>query len=119
MIKVALVDDHVLLRDALASLIENFENCHVIYQVSNGKEMIEAIDTREEKPDVVIMDLNMPEMDGYQTAKWLHRNHPGILVLMLTMYDSEIMLVRMLQTGVKGFLKKDIHPAELQFAIQS
>lgn len=119
MIKVALVDDHVLLRDALASLIENFENCRVIYQVSNGKEMINAINTQEETPDVVIMDLNMPEMDGYQTAKWLHKNHPEILVLMLTMYDSEIMLVRMLQTGVKGFLKKDIHPAELQFAIQS
>jgi two-component system, NarL family, invasion response regulator UvrY len=118
MIKVALVDDHILLRDALASLIDNFENCHVICRVCNGKEMIDLLEVHE-APDVIIMDLNMPEMDGYQTAKWLHKHYPDILVLMLTMYDSEVMLVRLLQAGVKGFLKKDIHPSELQFAIQS
>jgi two-component system invasion response regulator UvrY len=118
MIRVTLVDDHILLRDALASLIDNFENCRVISKVANGKEMIDAIESQE-IPDVVIMDLNMPEMDGYETTKWLHKNHPNVLVLMLTMYDSEIMLVRLLQAGVKGFLKKDVHPSELQFAIQS
>jgi two-component system, NarL family, invasion response regulator UvrY len=61
----------------------------------------------------------MPEMDGLETALWLHDNHPQIHILMLTMYDSELSLIRLLQAGVKGFLKKDIHPSELKFALQS
>ena len=117
-IKVALVDDHVLLRNALSSLINNFENCRVIFQSSNGKELINQVKTGE-KPDVILLDLNMPEMDGYETASYLRDHHTEIHILMLTMYDSELALIRLLQAGVKGFLKKDIHPSELKFAIQS
>ena len=63
--------------------------------------------------------MNMPEMDGRETAIWLQENFPEIRVLMLTMYDSELALIRLLQSGVKGFMKKDIHPTELLHAIQS
>lgn len=117
-IKVALADDHVLLRNALAALIDSFEECRVINQLSNGKEVTKSI-VDGVIPDVLILDLNMPEMDGFETAEWLSRNSPNIKVLMLTMYDSELSLIRLLQTGVKGFLKKDIHPSELKFAILS
>ena len=113
-----MADDHVLLRNALASLIDSFENCQVIFQAGTGKELTEAI-KRGIDPQVVILDLNMPEMDGFETAQWLQEQQPEILVLMLTMYDSELSLIRLLQAGVKGFLKKDIHPSELKFAIQS
>ena len=61
----------------------------------------------------------MPEMDGHQTALYLQKNHPEIKVIMLTMYDSELALIRLLKAGVKGFMKKDIHPTELMHAIQS
>ena len=115
---VALVDDHVLLRNALAVLINSFDDCHVINESANGKEIQEAVKSGI-LPDVVIMDLNMPVMDGFETAEFLHREYPQIPILMLTMYDSELSLIRLLQTGVKGFLKKDIHPAELRFAIRS
>ncbi|MEP6677295.1 MAG: response regulator transcription factor [Ferruginibacter sp.] len=117
LIKVAMADDHVLLRDALANLINNFNNCRVTIASNNGKELTQAI-ANGQVPDVVILDLNMPVMNGYDTALWLQKNQPGIKILMLTMYDSEIALIRLLQSGVKGFLKKDIHPNELQFAIQ-
>jgi len=117
-IKVALVDDHLLLRTALAGLIDSFGDCRVIHQSGNGKEITKAI-TDGVIPDVVVMDLNMPEMDGFETAQWLQQNFPKIYVLMLTMFDSELSLIRLLQTGVRGFLKKDIHPSELKFAIQS
>jgi DNA-binding NarL/FixJ family response regulator len=117
-IKVALADDHVLLRTALASLIANFDNCKIVIQASNGKELIKEI-SNTNIPDVILLDLNMPEMNGFETATWLRDNHPAINVLMLTMYDSELSLIRLLQAGVKGFLKKDIHPKELQFAIHS
>ena len=117
-IKVALVDDHILLRNALASLIEKFENCKVVVQVSNGQQLVTEI-SKTNLPDVVLLDLNMAEMDGFQTATWLKDYYPLIHVLMLTMYDSELTLIRLLQAGVKGFLKKDIHPSELRYALQS
>ena len=68
LIKVAMVDDHILLRNALSSLINNTGKCKVIYEASNGKELIEKI-KRETKPDVVILDLNMPEMNGHETGE--------------------------------------------------
>jgi two-component system, NarL family, invasion response regulator UvrY len=108
----------VLLRNALASLINTFDDCQVIHESADGYELLENID-RGFIPDVVLLDLNMPKMDGYQTAMVLQRKKPDINVLMLTMYDSELMLIRLLQAGAKGFLKKDVHPSELKFALHS
>ena len=117
-ITVALADDHVLLRSALASLIDSFGDCRVIHQANNGGELINFL-KEGLIPDVVVLDLNMPQVDGFEAARYIQKNYPGVNVLMLTMYDSELSLIRLLQAGVKGFLKKDIHPAELKFAIHS
>lgn len=117
-IKVALVDDHVLLRNALASLVDGFGNCLVLHQSANGGELLDYI-KKGLVPDVVLLDLNMPVMDGFETASRLRQSHPDIHILMLTMYDSELTLIRLLQAGVRGFLKKDIHPAELKLALES
>lgn len=117
-IKVAMADDHVLLRNALASLINTFGDCQVIHQCGNGNELKEKLTTGN-LPDVLLLDLNMPEVNGFETAEWMQQNHPDIHVLMLTMYDSELTMIRLLKLGVKGFLKKDIHPSELKFAIHS
>ena len=116
--KVILADDHALLRDALATLINSFEEFKVIIAVGNGHELIKAISDGY-IPDVILLDLNMPGLDGFETAKWLHQNHPEIHILILTMYDSEIALIRLLKAGVKGFLKKDVHPTELRAALNS
>jgi len=117
-INVALADDHSLLRKALAALIDSFDTCKVIYQADDGKHLIDLAQ-REAKPDVILLDLNMPNMDGYATARWFQENMPEVRILMLTMYDSESTLIRLLQAGVKGFLKKDVHPSELRCAIQT
>src|SRR5215510_11148460 len=117
-IKVGLADDHVLLRTALATLINSFGDCKVIHQSNNGKEFMDCLKNGA-IPDVALLDLNMPEMNGYETARYIQKNFPNVHVLMLTMYDSELSLIRLLQAGVKGFLKKDIHPSELKFAIHS
>ncbi len=116
--RIILADDHVLLRDALANLIGSFDECRVIAVASNGKELVQVIENGQ-LPDIVLLDLNMPLMDGYETAKWLQKKHPGVRILILTMYDSEIALIRLLQVGVRGFLKKDIHPNELKAALMS
>ncbi|MBK7435190.1 MAG: response regulator transcription factor [Chitinophagaceae bacterium] len=71
------------------------------------------------RPQLAILDLNMPEMDGYETSRWLQANHPEVRIIILTMYDSEIALIRLLQVGVRGFLKKDVHPGELKNALLS
>lgn len=114
--KLILADDHILLRDALANLINNFDEFSVVATAGNGKEVMSVFENGC-RPDIVLMDLNMPEMDGYETARWLVQQHPDIKIVILTMYDSEIALIRLLQAGVHGFLKKDIHPAELKSAL--
>jgi two-component system, NarL family, invasion response regulator UvrY len=117
-IKIALVDDHVLLRDALAGLIEKMPGFEVVFTAGNGREMIAQMSSGN-TPAIIILDISMPEMDGYETAAWLKTHHPGIAIVILTMFDAELPLIRLLQEGVKGFLKKDIHPHELQHALQS
>jgi DNA-binding NarL/FixJ family response regulator len=114
--KLILADDHILLREALANLINNFDEFTVVATAGNGVEVIQTIE-KGCTIDIVLMDLNMPKMDGYETARWLAKQHPEIKIVILTMYDSEIALIRLLQAGVSGFLKKDIHPSELKSAL--
>jgi len=117
-VKVALADDHILLRDALANMIENLSGYSVILTASNGEDLIQQINSKG-NPDLLILDLNMPKMDGFETAQWMNKNYPEVRILVLTMYDSEVTLIRLLQNGVRGFLKKDAHPNELVFAIKN
>ena len=117
-IKVSLVDDHVLLREALVNLVNTFEEFKVIASLNSGYELVNSLSDTI-RPEVILLDLNMPGMDGFETAKWLYKAHPEINVLILTMYDSEIALIRLLQAGVKGFLKKDTHPNELRVALKA
>ncbi len=114
--KIILADDHVLLRDALANLINKFPGFTVTAVAENGKQVIDIIKNSSDV-DIVLMDLNMPIIDGYEAARWLVKNKPEIKIIILTMYDSEIALIRLLQAGVHGFLKKDIHPNELKTAM--
>lgn len=117
-LKIALVDDHSLLRDALGNVINNFDTCKVILRASNGVDLVEQLQICS-IPDVVILDLNMPVMDGYETTYWLKCNCPNTHILVLSMFDSEISIIRLLQLGVKAFLRKDTHPNELKHAIHS
>jgi DNA-binding NarL/FixJ family response regulator len=116
-LKIAMVDDHSLLRDALINTINGFNNCEVILRASNGVELMQQMQASS-MPDIIILDLNMPLMDGHETARWLKLNYPKINILILSMFDSEVTLVRLLQLGVKAFLRKDTHPNELKYAIQ-
>ena len=115
---VALVDDHVLLRNGLAGLIRSFGEYAVLFEAHNGTDFIRQLKPRF-LPQLVLLDINMPEMDGYETALWLKRNFPEVKILALSMYDTDNSIIRMLKNGAKGYILKDIEPSELKLALDS
>lgn len=116
-IKIALVDDHALLRKGLAELIKNI-GFPVIIEADNGKDFIAKLKPNI-LPDVVLLDINMPQMDGYETALWLKLNHAEVKVLALSMYDDENAIIRMLKNGAKGYILKDTDVSLLKEAIEN
>ncbi len=117
-ISIALVDDHVLFRKGLGTLIASFDDYTLLFEANNGKEFISML-RPDNLPDIVLLDINMPEMDGYETCLWLKKNQPQIKVLALSMYDNEQSIVRMFKAGAKGYILKDSEPSELREAMSS
>ena len=117
-IQVAVADDHSLLRSALAKLINSFENYTVLFEADNGREIKDKL-SKHIIPDVVLLDVNMPDMDGYETAQYLHKNYPQVKVLALSMFSDENIIIRMLKLGAKGYILKNAEPEELREALDS
>lgn len=115
-VNVVLVDDHTLFRKGMVELVNNFENFSVIWEASNGKEFIKNIRTLP-VPEIVLLDIAMPEMDGHETTLWIKKKYPEIKILVLSMFDQEGAIIKMLKTGVNGYVLKDTEPAELQVAL--
>lgn len=116
MTRIALVDDHVLLRGGLASVINSFQNFEIIFQADNGFQFIEFLQTKG-IPDVLLLDISMPVMDGFETAKWVRQNAPDIKILVLTMMENDAAIIRMLKEGARGYLLKDSKPEVLHTAL--
>ncbi len=116
--KIILVDDHKLVRDALAEILNEDDDFCVIAKAANGKELIHVLENGS-KPDLIVLDLNMPVMDGYDTAAYLRDTYPEISIIILTMFNTEVPLFRLLQNGVRGFIGKDIEPHEFKVAIKT
>ena len=112
-----LADDHILLRSGLTSLVQS-QGYTVLFQADNGTDFIKKLNPLL-LPDIVLMDINMPQMDGFATTRWLKQNYPQVKVLALSMYDNEAAVIRMLQAGAKGYILKDCEPTELLMAITS
>lgn len=118
-ISLALVDDHTLFRKGLSSLINTLDiDCNILFEASNGKELQTLLE-KNKPPDIILLDVNMPDMDGFETVRWLHKTHPKIHILIVSMVGKEETIVKMLKLGVKGYLSKDVEPEELQEAIIS
>ena len=117
MVQVVIVDDHLLFAKSLKLLIDGLPNFQVIYQVSNGRQLIERLSETETLPDLILLDINMPVMSGLETMKWLNANRPQAKALALSMDDHEETVISMLRYGAKGYLLKDSDPAQLQRAM--
>ena len=112
---VSIVDDHAMVRKGLASLINLFPNYKVLFDAGDGKEFIKLLKPLH-IPDIVLLDISMPGMDGYMTAEWLRVNYPEIRVLALSTMDSDTAIIKMIKLGAKGYILKDAHPSELKLA---
>ena len=112
---IAVVDDHTLFRKGLISLINVFPNFDVILEASNGKDFIQQLNP-EQLPEIVLMDISMPEMDGYATCEWLKSYYPSIKVLALSTMDAETAIIKMIRSGAKGYIVKDADLSELKLA---
>ncbi len=115
---IALVDDHTMFRKGLANILNEESDFSVVLECDNGLQFSEYIQKSNLKPDVVLLDLHMPEMNGFETAVWIQENLQLTNVLVLSMNDDEDMVIRMLRSGAKGYVLKDADPPELFKAIR-
>ncbi len=118
-IRLALADDHNLFRKGVEELIEDFENMDIVASVANGKELIDKLTSAKVLPDVCLLDINMPEMNGFETAKKIKELWPDIKILAVSVYDSEFNVLGMLRAGAGGYILKDTQPQVLRVAIES
>ncbi len=118
-ISLALVDDHTLFRKGLITLIEMAgDHYKVVFEADNGIQLMERLNPGS-PPDIVMMDINMPGMDGFACVEWLRREFPDIKIVVLSMIEQEEAVIRMLKLGVRAYLCKDIEPAEFADALRS
>ena len=116
---VVIVDDHLLIAKAITSIIDEFDGYEVLYEADNGSSLIEKMKVPKNIPDIVLLDISMPVMDGFETAKWLKENHPGVKVMALTMQADDESLIKMIKNGASGYLNKNVHPTELKKALDT
>lgn len=116
-IKIILVDDHKLLRDGLRNIIEQKSNMHIIGEASDGREAIKICIKLQ--PDVVVMDVAMPGLNGIEAAKQIHKTQPGIKIIGLSMHSGKQFIQGMFKAGAFGYLLKDGDSDELITAIST
>lgn len=114
---IVIVDDHLLIAKALEGIINNFEDFEVINVAENGKDLIDKFKNGHKIPDIILLDISMPIMNGFETASWLKENHPNIKVMALSMQGDDNSVIKMIRNGAKGYLLKNTHPKDLETAL--
>lgn len=116
-IKVGLVDDHELFLRSVGLMLSSFDRYTVVLEALNGKDLQEKIAKTKSLPDVMLIDVNMPKMNGFETATWLKKNYPDIKLVALSMNDDDRTIIDMLRAGCSAYLLKDTHPNDLEKAL--
>ncbi|RTE64488.1 DNA-binding response regulator [Amphritea opalescens] len=116
-IRVVLVDDHALVQEGIIARLENEPSLEVVGAASNGAEALPLV--AELKPDVVLMDISMPVMNGFEATERLRAEQPNVRVLILTMHESREYILKLIQCGAAGYVLKDVSASELVNAIKT
>ena len=116
-INLAIADDHKIFRNGLKATLEDYPDFNLLIEASNGKELIGLLADHE--PDVILMDIKMPEMDGMQTTAYINQHFKNIKVLALSMHNEDKYIVDMMKAGASGYLLKNAEPEEIIEAIQT
>lgn len=114
-IKVAIADDHQIFRKGVILSLRHYANIQFVLEANNGDELLQGVS--ETTPDIVLLDLRMPNKDGIETTKALAREYPHIGVIILTMYEDERFVTHLMENGANGYLLKSADPAEIKRAI--
>jgi DNA-binding NarL/FixJ family response regulator len=117
MIKIIIADDHQMFIDGIKSLLVNEKGIKLVGEALNGKEVLSLLD--KEKADIVLLDVNMPEMDGIEATKQIRQRYPLVKILMLTMYNNQEFVFGLMNAGASGYILKNTGKAELLEAIKS
>jgi DNA-binding NarL/FixJ family response regulator len=116
-IKIAIADDHKIFRNGLKATLEDCGEFNLMLEASNGRQLIAMLS--EVAPDVILMDIKMPELDGIQTTAHIKQHHPGIKILALSMFNEDKYIVDMMKAGASGYLLKNAEPEEIIEAIST
>lgn len=116
-IKIVLVDDEVLFRKGISFLLGREKNIEIIFEASNGDELISFLNSNKNHPDIIIMDLKMPILNGVEATKIIHEEFPELKVIALTSYDSKSFIANMIEVGAVSYLIKNATPQELLLTI--
>lgn len=114
---IIIVDDHLLIAKALQGIIDNFEGFEVTDVAENGKDLIHKFENGTKIPDIILLDISMPIMDGFETSLWLKKKHPEVKVMALSMQGDDRSVIKMIRNGAKGYLLKNTHPKDLETAL--
>ena len=118
MIYLALADDETLFRKGMRILVEDFPDMQVVHEASNGQELIDALPSLDPAPHVILLDLNMPVLNGVETAKLLQKDFEQMKVIILSTYYSKKFILNMMELGASGYLPKDSLPEEVEKTIR-
>lgn len=116
-VKIGIIDDHQLFLKSLGLMLSSFNNYDVVLEALNGKDMQEKIRNKKSVPEIMLIDVNMPVMDGIATAQWLNENYPAMKLVALSMNNNDNTIINMLKAGCCTYLLKDTHPDELEKAL--
>ena len=116
-IPIGIIDDHVLFAKSLSLMLDSFQVYDVVMEAQNGKDLQEKIGQKKTVPSIMLIDVNMPIMNGLETAKWLHNNYPEMKLVALSMNDSDKIIIDMIKAGCCAYLLKETHPDELEKAL--
>ena len=116
-ISIGIVDDHQLFLKSLCMMLQSFKDYDVVIEAANGKELQDKMNAKKTVPEIMLIDVNMPVMDGIATAEWLTRNHPSVKLVALSQNDGDKTIIGMIKAGCCAYLLKDTHPNELEKAL--